>query len=900
MSVPFACVRCRLQISTRLQQLRCSSFVSLENLLKKDNGTLVPDEEVAVRGVQFYNEQDKIKSSTSGSPDGIAIPEDVLEEYRLSHARKHSPPRIKYRQVGRSNALEDLFSSSIRKRHGRTNTITSYSPSARQLVAEDIATLAHKLHKKKESLIWIWQQCGSLLESKHWHELGEESAQQGLGLSEVQLDCFRDILLDIAHARSQNPSNRSVPLVGEVIKLYIQRKIMMDWWDRVLWTQLGTYIRKGLYPKRSGATSAAYSHAESVLVLKEIASVWWCFTSEYGEPSKFRGDIYMGPLEQSSEIVLEKPKGKYRWPGIASNRHLSFPGRPPSTKITEPFLKIFPRYPSFGPSANSTRMAAIMTFDIFDRWKAWAQSPDILIDSEPLIQTLAQFVKTCSITKSTVVNCFQEALIPKLLWNIIMEKWMTLGVHLDINVANVPTTQNSRPFNVNHENDHVNRTLTSASNELVLIREKQDAVAIGALWKRSQAFLSSSEASFELVDHLYSNFLASFFATRLQHEAVNVWNIMINNNHQPRLMHWHAMLVGCSTAKDLISLREIWANMEAAGVEPDTKTWTTRIDGLMHCGAWQEGLEALSTLGKKWKLNEANTNLQPALAPVKVTLSGLISCNKADLLPRIHAFAKSHSLTYDTQTYNILLRPAVRSSSNTTVQTILNDMRTANCTPDTATFTIILNGLVSNPTSAFHTQSPAEQQAAVFSILSDMERTGLSINTYTYSTILDGLLNARCFNVVATQAVMAHMAHNNVKASPHVYTILITHYFSLSPPDLSAISDLLTSAKKDKVTLDPIFYGRMIENYARVGETEKMLSILRRMPEEGKSPGWMALLACLRALVEAREWESVRELVRDVEDEKGLFRHGNGPWRGKDAFWELVAEVRSEGLLGEA
>ena len=89
----------------------------------------------------------------------------------------------------------------------------------------------------------------------------------------------------------------------------------------------------------------------------------------------------------------------------------------------------------------------------------------------------------------------------------------------------------------------------------------------------------------------------------------------------------------------------------------------------------------------------------------------------------------------------------------------------------------------------------------------------------------------------------------------------------------------------------------MIEGYGRVGAIEKMLFFLKRMPAEGKSPGWLALLGTLKALVLVREWELVRDLVRDVADEKeGLFRVGSRGWRGKEEFWALVEDLKDSGV----
>lgn len=358
------------------------------------------------------------------------------------------------------------------------------------------------------------------------------------------------------------------------------------------------------------------------------------------------------------------------------------------------------------------------------------------------------------------------------------------------------------------------------------------------------------------------------------------------------------MLTGSTAARDITSLREIWNNMLSAGIKPDMSTWSAWIHGLMACKDWRQGLQALEDLGKIWKSEQTSEDrLLPSTEPVRAALNGLAVSNNINLADTVLSWAKAHSLPLDTQTYNIILRPAVRSNNEDKVQSILEEMTTNACHPDIATFTIMLNGLLSNRANAFHSQSPSQQQSAVLSLLQDVERQGLKANKYTYTTILDGLLDPKVHNIPAAQAVLQHMAQNHIRASPHVYTILITHYFSLTPPDLPAIDSLLLRTKLEKTPLDPVFYDRVIEHYAAIGETEKMLLMLRRMPDEGKSPGWLALLACLRALVQAGEWESVADLVRDVERQDGVLRHGSGLWRGKDDFWALVEEVKEEAGL---
>ncbi|KAK4693946.1 hypothetical protein P7C71_g3548, partial [Lecanoromycetidae sp. Uapishka_2] len=273
------------------------------------------------------------------------------------------------------------------------------------------------------------------------------------------------------------------------------------------------------------------------------------------------------------------------------------------------------------------------------------------------------------------------------------------------------------------------------------------------------------------------------------------------------------------------------------------------------------------------------------MEPVHAVLSALILTQRSEHNPTVIAWAESQGLQLTTYTFNILLRPLVRSGNQEHIASHLAQMQSHDCPPDVITFTIILNGLVSNPTSTFHSLSPPEQEHTILAMLSEMESHSIPSNTRTYSTLLNGLVGktdpkkaAQTIpNIPAARTILAHMAKRIIAPSPHIYTILITHYFSLTPPDLPAIDSLWASIRHggQLSNLDPIFYDRLIEGYANIDEYEKALAFLRRMPEQGKTPGWFALSKLVQSLSRVGEWELCEQLVHDVEDvESGLFRHG--------------------------
>ncbi|MCJ1437496.1 RNA polymerase I enhancer binding protein [Xylographa pallens] len=471
-------------------------------------------------------------------------------------------------------------------------------------------------------------------------------------------------------------------------------------------------------------------------------------------------------------------------------------------------------------------------------------------------------------------------------------------INKEISITMVPTGPKS---------PSIRRLLQQATKE-------SDAKLALKLWKRQVKQMSTDG---KIDNWLFIDFLRTFFAVARPDCATEVWNTMCKHGYKPTAMHWVALLEGCRKTQDLGSLKSIWQRMAAAEMQNTNQAWTVYISGLLQCKDWRSALTAVANLGEAWKLSNAPTasesteagtttkqqivheadQFAPSIVPINAAISGLLGNRKRDLAKQILTWAISENIKPDTTTFNILLRPAVRYNDTEGVQRILAEMKQHACDPDVVTFTILIDGIFRNPASAFQTQSPEAQQAVIVRVFKDMQDNHIKATAQTYTTILDGLLHPKYFNLPAARAVLARMTDHGIRLTPHIYTILVTHYFSLDPPDLHAIDSLWRRIELEKARIDHILYDRMIEGYGRVGVIDRMLAVLRRMPGEGKRPGWIALLGALRALALAEEWGLVADLVRDVANEKeGLLRFGSRGWRGKEEFWELVEVLRGRGV----
>ena len=428
--------------------------------------------------------------------------------------------------------------------------------------------------------------------------------------------------------------------------------------------------------------------------------------------------------------------------------------------------------------------------------------------------------------------------------------------------------------------------------------------------------VDTAKLSSEQQEELNGSFLDAYFAMRQTELAIEVWNTMIQSGRPLRQEHWLAMVKGATRCGDLSSLETIWQQVQVAGVSRTNAMWTFYLEGLFQ---WRQGAKAVAVLeemGQAWKvaLTNSRTNVQeentssdpntttsqedclPAMGPVNIAVLGALRGRRKHQAYKILEWAASFGLQPDVRTYRHLLFNAVSHDDVDEVHRLLRDIESDNISPDVEIFTVLMDFAFRNKESDFQLQSPEEQQEIATKVLADMEDAGIEPDMFTYSTLLSGLLKPSCFNITAARAIMEQMVVKGIRISPHIHTILITHYFSLDPPDLPAIDSLWAKIQLERHPVDHVFFDRMIEEYARIGELEKMLIFLRKMVAMGKLPGWDTLTRILKVLADAQEWGWVQDLLSDVVDERGLLKYGSRHTRGKDDFWMFVEELRMDGV----
>ncbi|SLM41339.1 Pentatricopeptide repeat [Lasallia pustulata] len=726
---------------------------------------------------------------------------------------------------------------------------------------------------------------------------------------------------------------KQLPTPIEAIRIYLRANIMDDLrWETVLWTLLVAVVKLRTGTWRTGPEAKpVYSPHFSRTLLNDTLEVWKLLKeNSAAEPSDFPHAMFQ---DTSPDAVSASPdclNESHTSPGDESGSR-SATATPElaaarnSSQYDPPdgFLSFLPRLQQ-SQHKNHIFAAAVMTLDqLCPETEEETHAPQAAYEKE-FVQLMESLVTVKPLRFDEAEWWLTTEEVPPKIIQRLRMSWESLPQR-----AMAPSSLAQGPNASADSEPHITRKkgrwhAGSRVKYSFLFKaiKSADVNGIDIMWQTMEANFSVGK----IEDQFFGLFLEAYMSLQRPIQATHVWNRMIELGQEPSQSHWLAMFRGCQRAREYTAMEDVWQRMNASGLRPGLRCWIIRIQGLVLSGLWQQALKALDELSKVWGSaaspvtgaetrpdHDANDQLAqlggekrdllvPSIVPVNAAITSLLAIERGDIVPTFIKWAESHKIAPDTVTFNIMLRRAVRNNRSDAARNVLLHMESFKCQPDIHTFTIILNGLFRNSGSAFRSEDSDAQVAAVDDIFRQMKDAGIEPSVHTYSSMLDGLMGGtqwevgKPINLPAARAVLDHMARKNFTPSPHIYTILISHYFNLDPPDLARIDALWNRMQLDGSPRDHIFYDRMIEGYARLGEVERMLAFLRRMPTEGMVPGWVALHAALMTLVRAKEWDMVRDLVRDVGGRDGVFWNASRYSTGKGDFWDLVDYVRRRGI----
>lgn len=806
---------------------------------------------------------------------------------------KHKTPKaVNARSV---DLLESLF------KEGRTPRPVDEASTQKATLSElygHLETLKRLLQSSDEPIEGVWAFFMSHLGPTAWNHDGIPISRP-LAFKKV----VSKLLHKVNNARKENYIAGTLPRSSEIMAIYALVDMQHPGeWNAMLWDMIRRLCTQKLNSTQTQDLSTVapqlpLDSPDFAYVAEDLLGAWQFLWETYGKRSASSFELEKSHTRRSKAKGVEKPGAK--------------------EKLVLEFLSLLPRYPL--NHLKTMGSAALATFAVLAQPSSFAYSQEV--SRHPFMVAVAKVLSIAHADEAEIKGLIEQYQGGANILNSMEAEWLSV-----INKAREAYVPAKGELQIKHQVS-IPPDFSSAlvHRELGRAMTERDLPKIDQLWedtksnaqsKTSEPYLDSlhskasqpctatsgSEDQRALSQELCNHFILAYMGLRQPNRAINVWNFMIEKSVHPTLSTWNAMLEGCKSARNLSSLESVWSKLQAAGVKPDMGCWTTRISGLVECGKSDLAIRALDEMGQTWlqaakrqkitnpqEAGDIDGIVKPTIETINATIFGLLrQQNAAHAVNRILDWGGTLGIQPDIITFNTLLRSLIRNGPPEGVPALLRQMQKANVQADVATFTTLLEEMFKTAAP----QSHEEQNEIVKNVFAEMEAAGIDANVRTYSRIIYSLLQLNPSNMTAVKAVMARMAAKGVEPSTYIYTILIKHYFSQEPPDLEAVRFILERIRLSGTVMDHIFWDRVIEGYARVGDTTTALTILGRVDKPASRVGWPALQMVVIALAENGERDLARQVVRNAwADRGGPPKPDERGVEGQHNFWRSAASL---------
>ena len=876
---------------------------------KKDDELPTPPPDSAKRQSARNSPETQQGEASRNNPALYSLLEKLFESSQRPLADASTRSRYSQRQIDQpAEQLETVRDEEQSHGHNAGNEQATEPPQVKEriMIQEDLAKLASMLGPRN-STAEAWNMFLELPSFRNRTLSADSTAL--LGKSRVVKDLlaqvFTNFLTKVNHLTpTENASSDGTPSLATVFEEYSRRGLLRP--------KLASQHVRGLVLKvlnvldrieSNDKNSKAQSMEQVCMLLDQTLHLWRIHFSERGSdviletsPHSTSDRQFDGlpPIEAIKAQLDNCPKHFTfiaRYSAVLSNYY-------PSTVYHTNYLKH-----QFAVSAGLTWLALHMAKE------RSLLSPDLMSRSEHFYEVFGLM----NSGRSHSLGQFQQYMSKTELDPQVYDRLNTAW-ELAMKGFRDATWQSTRGDEQNSKGDPAMPWYTfradeehrnAFTNDVRSVGKNRDHKGMLKFWKTFTETARPKRLQGYL-EILLAEFLWGFVNIGDVHGTIEVWETMKGMNIRPTLNHWGPMLHICGKRRDHISLENMWENLRTSGIIPDNHTWSIYIWGLLRSHRWKDSIRTLKELGKAWDANIAKQKSGVAIASghlpdiitVNVAISGLTQCMKQDAAQTVFDWALSKGIKPSVETFNIFLKTASRKSQYHDISRILEQMGQYSCVPDSFTFNILIDGGLRRPDAQFHLEPPERQQEVVLDIYDKMFEARIPPTNHTYTSLLASLL-FKSDNMTAARALLSRMAADGVKPTASIYLLLVGYYFNTKPPDLASIDALWRRIHEDGTQMSHMFYDRMIEGYAKCGEMEKMLQVLRKVPKMGVAPGWIALYRAVEVLNENNELELCTKLVQDIERSGGLLRMGTSGWKGEKEFWALVQDLRRNGRIPE-
>ena len=330
----------------------------------------------------------------------------------------------------------------------------------------------------------------------------------------------------------------------------------------------------------------------------------------------------------------------------------------------------------------------------------------------------------------------------------------------------------------------------------------------------------------------------------------------------PDVHAYTALVEACGTAEDGRMAQEVWEEMKAAGVVPNSRTYACMIQA---CSTSENVLQAVRYF-REWKDNLMMEDPELKKGPksrlwlgkssnyVVSAFVGVLGRRQAmQALQDLVTGLKEEKLVLDIVAYNHIMEVYSRSGDWKACISLLDTIETYGQTPDSLTFETLVKACLK-----------AGDVDSALLVEKRMKKHGIQPNKKLYNWITQALCReGRCTHAMQLYGTMMAQDWVEYRTFHNIIKALAKGGFPFKA------EEVLGMLRSKGMVPEPVSYALLIESFGKTGLFKEALRIFNGMSDAGCQPDIASYAAIIRACGYARDARKASFFFEDMQS-KGL------------------------------
>ncbi|KAJ4732790.1 Pentatricopeptide repeat (PPR) superfamily protein [Rhynchospora pubera] len=322
---------------------------------------------------------------------------------------------------------------------------------------------------------------------------------------------------------------------------------------------------------------------------------------------------------------------------------------------------------------------------------------------------------------------------------------------------------------------------------------------------------------------------------------------------------------------------DLFEQMHSLGVLPDTVTYSTLINGLCKQGAIEKALQLLDRMASK--------GLEPDIVTYTTLVDGLCKKGLLENPGKLLQYIIYKGNKPNVVTYTAVIDALCKNEEIEKAEELLNDMTSRGVQPNVVTYSTIMDGLckMKKLENAMHWLDEMVSKGVspdivtynivmnalckegetdkVEELLDDMISRGVQANVVTYATLLVRFCKMK--ELENAKKCMRQMVSKGISPDVVTWNIFIDAFFTTDD-----VMDILINMVLNYGAQDNLAYISLIKAYAKRGNIDEAMRVLKRLKQEGLKPDIDAYSPIHEMLIDMGRVDDAKDLIAQMNEKK--------------------------------